>query len=124
MVLGLALAAQGAVRAVDAGSELDRAREDALAIEPLGVLAESRPAAFTGCGPLWTAEFLAQAPLAWWLERSVSEIVTTSSVAPAQGRIVVGPRSDPGLAGELAASATPIAGNGGWTVYGTGACRS
>ena len=118
----VALGIQGAVRIADIPGQLDRARDDAALTDRLLELAADQPAALDGCPPLWTSDFLVQTPLAWGLDLPIGEITTTLSVAPDDGTILVGPRSDTGLAARIARHALPVAEAGDWRVYATGAC--
>jgi hypothetical protein len=118
----VALGAQAAARAADLPGQLERVRDDSAVIKRLGELAEANPEAFLGCGELWTSDFLAHTTLAWHLDVALGDIVTTGTVAPADGRLVVGPRSDPTAASRARATGAPIAADGPWEVSGTGRC--
>ena len=120
----LVLGAQGALRAADLPGELDSLREESAPLEALSDLVSAGPEAFMGCGELWTSVFITQTALAWHLDLAVSDVVTTSSVPPPDGRLVVGAGSDAGLAARARADGSPLAADGGWEVYGTGACAS
>jgi hypothetical protein len=118
----LALAVQAGVRAADVPGELERIGDDSAAIADLRDLAAADPGAFSGCGGLWTSDFLTHTPLAWQLDLPLSAIVTTGTVAPADGRLVVGARTDPALAARTESSGVVIAADDVWLVFGTGSC--
>ena len=121
-VVAAALGAQAAARLADVPRELDRVREDSAAIAALGDLAEADPRAFVGCGELWTSEFGSQTALAWHLDLAIAEVVATGTIAPPDGRLVVGPQTSASLARRMRAQRPPLAAGEGWQVFGTGAC--
>jgi hypothetical protein len=122
VVVGLGFCVQASFRAAEVPGELELIRDDSAVADELADLAASERQAFVGCGGLWTSVFLAQTQLAWELERSIDEIVTTSLVPPPDGRLVVGPATTPALAARMRGMGSPLAAGGGWEVFGTGAC--
>lgn len=119
--LALALSVQAAWRATEIPGELRRAAADQAAIEPLLDLASERPEAFA-CAPLATADFRAQPPLAWALDRPLAEITPTSSAYTPAGTLVIGPRTDPELEARARAGGTQLADTGDWAVVRLGSC--
>ena len=122
-LVGAALAIQGGIRAGGIPGALDHARDDSERFEELAELADSDPVSFTGCGELWTSEFLTQPQLAWRLDLALSEVQPTRTALPRDGRIVTGFETEPGLVARLRESGPPLATSGEWAVFGTGACR-
>ena len=118
----LAFGVQAGVRAADIPDEVDRIRADSDTLAALAELADSQPAAFTGCGGLWTSDFLTHTPLAWHLDLALGEIVTTGTVAPPDGRLVVNPSGKPALAARMESDGEPVTSGHEWVVFGTGSC--
>ena len=119
----LAFGVQAGVRAADIPGELERIRDDSVAVADLADLTESERAAFVSCGGLWTSVFLTHTPLAWNVDLALGDVVTTGLVPPPDGRLVIGPETRAALAARMRAGGTPLAAGGGWEVFGTGSCE-
>jgi hypothetical protein len=120
----LAFGAQAGVRAADIPGELERIRDDSVAVADLADLTDSEREAFVSCGGLWTSVFLVHTSLAWNLDLALGDVVSTRLVPPPDGRLVVGPETSAALAARMGAGGNPLAAGDGWEVFGTGSCGS
>lgn len=120
--LALALAVGVGWRAAEMPGEIERARDEAAALDELFALTDAERATLTDCRPLWTSDFLVHTALAWRLELSLSDVGTTRSVVPSSGTLLIGPRSDPALAREARSGRQPLADSGEWSADRVGPC--
>ena len=117
VLLAAGIVVQGAVRAAEIPGELDRARAQGTAVDDLeaavkGVAADS----VVACPPPSITDFLFVPPLAWDLERSISEIEVRVATPPSAGYAFAGTEATPaGTA--LETTRTPVSRSGEWTVY-------
>jgi len=125
VLVGVALAVQGAVRLADVPREVDRALDYATEVDQLEELTDGlgRERA-TDCPPVTTTGFLTETALAWRLHLPLDGVLLRVKSAPAAGIAFVERGEGDQAAAAIRSRGEPLGSVGEWSAYRIGCGKS